>query len=103
MAEVCLIKADGAEHKFDEIDNIAFALLDVDLYKPTLNSLNRLWPKVAPGGIIIIDDCILEDDGTPIIDRKFCGGHLALLEWAETELIVPKYLANKLAIIQKPL
>ncbi len=35
---------------------IAFAHLDVDLYKPTLHSLECIWPKLSPGGIILLDD-----------------------------------------------
>ena len=104
MVQVRLVKADGAEHEFDEIeDPITFVLLDVDVYMPTMNSLNRLWPKVAPGGVIVIDDCLLKEDGTPITDKKFSGGHQALLDWAKTTQVVPNYVADKLAIIRKPL
>jgi O-methyltransferase len=103
MAKVHLVKTDAAVHQFEEIEGpLAFVLIDVDVYQPTLNSLNRLWPKLSPGGFIVIDDCLLSEDGAPITDRKFCGGHQALLEWAKKEEVLPKYTDGKLAIINKP-
>ena len=33
-----------------------FVHIDVDLYKPTLDSLNYFFPKLIDGGIIVIDD-----------------------------------------------
>ena len=36
---------------------ISVALLDVDLYEPTLAGLRLLWPKLLPGGVILVDDC----------------------------------------------
>ncbi len=38
------------------IQEIAVLRLDGDLYESTLDSLNSLYPKLLPGGIIIIDD-----------------------------------------------
>ena len=36
----------------------SFALLhvDVDLYRPTLQSLEFFWPRLAPGGVVVCDD-----------------------------------------------
>ena len=31
--------------------------IDVDLSEPTYRSLQRFWPRMAPGGIIYVDDC----------------------------------------------
>lgn len=38
------------------MDQIAVLRLDGDLYQSTLDGLNNLEPKVAPGGFIIVDD-----------------------------------------------
>jgi SAM-dependent methyltransferase len=38
-------------------ENISAALLDVDLSEPTYEGLKRLYARLAPGGIICIDDC----------------------------------------------
>lgn len=35
---------------------IAAALIDVDLYRPTLVALERLFPLLIPGGVIVLDD-----------------------------------------------
>jgi len=37
-------------------DKICFAHLDSDLYEPIKLSLECVWPKLSPGGIIVIDD-----------------------------------------------
>ena len=39
-----------------KINKISLIHLDVDLYKPTLDSLKFLYPKLVKGGIIICDD-----------------------------------------------
>jgi hypothetical protein len=30
--------------------------VDVDLYKPTLQSLEFFWPRIAVGGVVVCDD-----------------------------------------------
>jgi hypothetical protein len=36
---------------------VAAALVDVDLADPVYAALDRLWPRLSPGGIILVDDC----------------------------------------------
>jgi O-methyltransferase len=38
------------------LGNLAFVHIDVDLYEPTRDSLEFLYPRVAPGGIVVCDD-----------------------------------------------
>jgi O-methyltransferase len=38
-------------------DQIAVALLDVDLETPTYAALVKIYPRLAAGGIILVDDC----------------------------------------------
>ena len=38
-------------------DKICFAFLDGDFYSSIMDSLNKIYHKMAKGGIIIIDDC----------------------------------------------
>lgn len=38
-------------------DPIAAALVDVDLAEPVRVALERMYPKLTPGGIIVVDDC----------------------------------------------
>lgn len=37
-------------------DKIAFGLLDADFYESTLVGLRHVWPRIIPGGIVMIDD-----------------------------------------------
>jgi O-methyltransferase len=37
-------------------DTLAFAFLDGDFYDSIMDSLRLAWPRVAPGGVITIDD-----------------------------------------------
>jgi hypothetical protein len=44
--------------RFDEVADRSFAFvhIDVDLYEPTLQSLDFFYPRLNPGGILICDD-----------------------------------------------
>ena len=44
--------------KFESVKNIKFSFvhIDVDLYEPTLNSLDFFFPRLIVGGIIVCDD-----------------------------------------------
>ncbi len=43
---------------FDQLPEQAyrFAHIDVDIYEPTLACLEYYWPRLSPGGMILIDD-----------------------------------------------
>ena len=36
--------------------SIAFAFLDGDFYESILTSLKLVWPRMSPGGVVLIDD-----------------------------------------------
>lgn len=38
-------------------DMCSIVLIDVDLTEPTSVSLRRFWPRLASGGVILVDDC----------------------------------------------
>jgi len=44
--------------RFDEVNDRSFAFvhIDVDLYQPTLDSLEFFYPRLQPGGVIVVDD-----------------------------------------------
>jgi hypothetical protein len=44
--------------RFDAVADRTFAFVhvDVDLYQPTLDSLEFFYPRMSPGGIILLDD-----------------------------------------------
>ena len=72
---------------------ISFCLLDVDLYRPTISALRRIWPMLSPGGIIVIDDC---KQG-----NQWDGAMQAYSEFTETEKIPPRFLLDKLGLLQR--
>ncbi len=63
---------------FQQITNKTFAFVHVDLdqYKPTLETLNWVWPKIAPGGIVACHDYTVGRKilATPAIDQ-FMADH----------------------------
>lgn len=44
----------------DRIDKISILRLDMDVYHPTIYTLNMWWDKISDGGVIIIDDWVLD-------------------------------------------
>jgi hypothetical protein len=41
------------------IEKLAILRMDGDMYESTMDALNSLYHKVAPGGFVIVDDYIL--------------------------------------------
>ena len=52
-----LIEADVVTYDLAPLGPIAFALIDVDLLLPVRSSLDKVWPQLSPGGMIVVDDC----------------------------------------------
>ena len=50
-------KADASTFDYSSIGPIAFALIDVNLYRPVKLSLQLVLPCVVKGGLIVVDDC----------------------------------------------
>lgn len=60
--EVELVQGDIATIDAETLpERIAVCLLDVDLEIPIYEGLKRIVPRLAPGGIVLVDDC---DDET---------------------------------------
>ncbi|MEM7498737.1 MAG: class I SAM-dependent methyltransferase [Pseudomonadota bacterium] len=36
---------------------LSFAIIDVDHYAPTRDALDWVWPRMSPGGRMLLDDC----------------------------------------------
>ncbi|PRQ06250.1 TylF/MycF/NovP-related O-methyltransferase [Enhygromyxa salina] len=51
------------EFPFERVESIALMRIDCDFYTATKNTLERLYPKLQPGGSIIFDDYYLEGFG----------------------------------------
>jgi hypothetical protein len=75
---VSVHKADAKTFDYHKLGMIAFALVDLDLYNPVRVSLERIIPHMAPGGIVIVDDCdAMNDrwDGALHAYCEFCKNH----------------------------
>jgi len=65
-----------------------YVLLDVDLYRPTKAALEKLWPQLSPGGVIVVDDCHAGHvyDGSRQALEEFCAAQGLRFEVVETKL-----------------
>ena len=54
-----IVKGDCAKVNWADVTGpVGAVLLDVDLYLPTRQVLDAIWPLVVPGGGLALDDCI---------------------------------------------
>jgi hypothetical protein len=58
-------------------EQISVCLLDVDLAGPIHDGLRKVFPRIAPGGIILVDDCQHGEEsgwrGADVGYRRFVG------------------------------
>ena len=70
--------------EFDEqlVPNLGFAFvhIDVDLFEPTFDALDAFWPKLMPGGRIVVDDA--GNERTP-------GATCAVERWLSVHPMLP--------------
>ena len=69
------------------IDRLAVLRLDGDLYESTMDALRCLYPKLAPGGYIIVDDYRVEALGCRQAVDEFRAEHhitepIQIIDWA---------------------
>lgn len=70
---VRVVTADATDLEYGQFAPIAFALVDVDLYRSVLATLERIVPHMADGGVIVVDDCAPGDfEGADEAYREFC-------------------------------
>lgn len=67
---------------FPPCENTAFAFvsLDVDLYAPTAVALSLFWPRISPGGCILVHD---------YNSTQFTGAGKAVREFCDREKVYP--------------
>lgn len=68
-----VVKVDVHEFDFSSLSDISFCLVDVDLYRPVRHALEQVVPRLAKGGLVVVDDC------TP--DGVYKGAREAYLEF----------------------
>ena len=62
-SSVSVHKADATTFNYQALGKIAFALIDLDLYRPVKESLKRILPQMVEGGKVVVDDCNDSRDG----------------------------------------
>ncbi len=72
-----IITGDCQAVDYAAIGPIAVCLLDVDLYLPMKHTLDKLWPHIIPGGMILVDDvkANTEWDGSLQAYTEFIESH----------------------------
>jgi O-methyltransferase len=94
VTRATLIEADASTFDYGGYSDVSFALIDVDLYLPVRNSLKELYPRMAAGGIIVVDDCT----GPSVWD----GALQAYEEFTEGHNIPRRIVHDKLGVIEVP-
>ncbi len=87
-------QGDAAKFDYAGLGSIGFCLLDVDLYLPTQAALPRIYEQMRPGGIIVVDDCLPEQD--------YDGARQAYLEFMSSLGREPEIHHRKFGIVRKP-
>ena len=87
------IKTDCSVYDYKKIAPIKLALLDVDLYLPTRNTLPKIYENLVEGGVILVDDVL--DSHT------WDGAYQAYFEFCSTMNIAPLVLGSKCGVIRK--
>jgi hypothetical protein len=74
----------------------SLCIIDVDHYQPTIDSLEYAWPRLSPGGILLLDDCALS------WDRE---SSKAIKEWLSScnDYWIIDYYNNQLFLSKPPL
>ncbi len=94
IERVTSFQADATMFDYTKISPLRMALVDLDLYRPVLSTLNAIYDLVSPGGIIVTDDC--QQGG------KWGGAYEAFMELTKAKGVEPIIMHGKLGVITKP-
>jgi O-methyltransferase len=75
-------------------ERFSFCLVDVDLYRPVKAALERVYPMMEPGGIIVVDDVKAES--------LFDGALQAYVEFTHEHGLSDERASKKLGVIRIP-
>ena len=57
---------------------IALLNLDTDIYEPAVTTLEHLYPRIVPGGVLLIDDYGTFPGETEAVDQYFSGRNVRI-------------------------
>ena len=86
------VQLDVKHFNFEKIRPIKFALLDVDLYVPTLTTLNNLKENMVEGGVLMVDD-VSENN-------SWDGANQAFHEFVKRHSLKFKLVGNKCGVVE---
>lgn len=89
-----VVKGDASSFPWNTIAPIGAVLLDIDLYQPTISTLEAIWPHLVPSGGIVVDDCL---PGTP-----WDGSLQAYEEFIAAHDLQFERVGRKGAVVRKP-
>ncbi len=89
-----IVKGDASLVDWSVFGGIGAVLLDIDLYKPTIEVLKNLWAYIVPGGGIVVDDCLA--------DTQWDGSLQAYEEFIKLHDFPFRRVGNKGGLIVKP-
>jgi predicted O-methyltransferase YrrM len=92
IARVQVISADATILDYAQFAPVAFALIDVDLYRPVRETLERVYPHVREGGVIVVDDCT---------SGAFEGAFEAYRAFCDAQYLPVRVEQGKLGVIRK--
>lgn len=87
------IQKDCSNFDFSTIAPINLCFLDVDLYLPTKNTLNKIWPHMAENSSIIVDD--VADN------NQWDGAYQAFMEFVNEKKLNYYIVGTKCGVIKK--
>ena len=87
------IKSDCSLFNYESITPLKLVFIDVDLYLPTKNALNKVFKNLIKGGYILVDD--VQDS------RNYDGAFQAYMEFCSEKNIKPVIVGNKCGLIKK--
>ncbi|UUZ57714.1 TylF/MycF family methyltransferase [Nocardioides sp. B-3] len=68
-----IVEGDASAFDWSSLTSVGALLLDIDVYEPTMKVLEAVYPMLAPGGGIVLDDCLPDNpwDGSLRAYREF--------------------------------
>jgi O-methyltransferase len=94
VTRVTSIKADVNQFDFGPYEDISFCLIDVDLNRPVRTALEAVYPRMAPGGVILVDDCVASG--------KYDGAFEAYTEFVQGAGLPVDIREGKVGVIKIP-
>ena len=103
ITDIHVVQADICTLPDSELpEKIAFCLLDVDLYQPVKVGREKVFPRLSPGGMIVVDDCWTKSEHMWVkgVANAYDGAMQAYKEFVAEKGLAESYSEVKLATIQ---